>query len=113
MLKKVLQSKVPMGNWEQREQNRIEVGFYTSDDVDSRQAIERAHQLSVSFFTLHSTFLLQGLQELLHRHGAEETRKSHLANPPTQMTQNGSALNKHNWKLYNRQKSIAGVHYCP
>lgn len=46
------------------------VGIYTSDDVDSSQAIESAHQLSVSFLALHSTFLLQGLQELLHRHGA-------------------------------------------
>lgn len=51
-----------------------EVGIYTSDDVDSSQPIECAHQLSVSFFTLHSTFLLQGLQELLHRHGAGEGR---------------------------------------
>lgn len=48
------------------------VGIYTSDDVNSSQTIECAHQLSVSFFTLHSTFLLQGLQELLHRHGAVE-----------------------------------------
>lgn len=46
------------------------VRTYTSDDVDSSQAVECAHQLSVGFFTLHSTFLLQRLEELLHRHGA-------------------------------------------
>ena len=42
----------------------------TSDDVDACQAVEGAHQLSVNLFTLHSTFLLQGLEQLLHRHGA-------------------------------------------
>lgn len=67
----VLFEQIPMGNSEQKHTS-TEVGFYTSDDVDSCQAIESAHQLSVSFFTLHSTFLLQGLQELLHRHGAAE-----------------------------------------
>lgn len=62
--------------WENgsRGSTSTEVGIYTSDDVDSSQAIECAHQLSVGFFTLHSTFLLQGLQELLHRHGAGEER---------------------------------------
>lgn len=82
-----------------------EVGIYTSDDVDSSQAIECAHQLSVSFFTLHSTFLLQGLQELFHRHGAGEGEgggtadKTTQQNPPMQMTQNGSTLNKHKYTL--------------
>lgn len=47
-----------------------QVRTFTSDDVDSSQAVECAHQLSVGFFTLHSTFLLQRLEELLHGHGA-------------------------------------------
>lgn len=65
-----------MGNCEQWEHKKTEEAFYTSDDVNSCKAIEGAHQLSVGFFTLHSTFLLQGLEELLHRHGAgEETDK--------------------------------------
>lgn len=83
------------------------MGIYTSDDVDSSQAIECAHQLSVSFFTLHSTFLLQGLQELFHRHGAGEGEGEGEARqikplnktPPMQMTQNGSTLNKHKYTL--------------
>lgn len=75
----VLFELIPMGKSEQRAHKYR--GFYTFDDVDSSQAIESAHQLSVSFFTLHSTFLLQGLKELLHRHGAGEGR--HTTDIPT------------------------------
>lgn len=69
-----------------------EVGFSTSDDVDSSQTIESTNQLSVSFFTLHSTFLLQGLQELLHCHGAGERTRKPTQHPFKEITE--STLNK-------------------
>lgn len=49
----------------------------TSDDVDAGQAVQSAHQLAVRLLTLHPTLLLQGLQELLHRHGAGGQKGSH------------------------------------
>lgn len=60
--------------------------LFTSDDVDPSQAVECAHQLSVGFFALHSTFLLQRLEELLHCHGAvcaEGNKKSNLRHTNT------------------------------
>lgn len=55
---------------EVEERRRGGVLLSTSDDVDACQAVEGAHQLSVNLFAFHSTFLLQGLEQLLHRHGA-------------------------------------------
>lgn len=48
----------------------------TFNDMDTSQAIKSTHQLSVSFFTLRPTFLLQRCQQFLHGHGAEKETKA-------------------------------------